>query len=323
MSTDVQTAIGTLTFDQAASTLPVPSDRKTLALKRLIARGAIATIENPTLGTVITVESMKDFVVNGSASRALREHQNMPPETLLPIFIVDGGNSNWFDLRYVKHLVDMFQTTIVSLIKQQMPPSINELAAAARFNSLEYDAVKTLSPGNMYIPADVDPRIDTKIAPQIVALIRQPIDLRQLTMARAKQQAIPFKNLGELVLVVQLQYFAMSVIRQRAVRSHLPSTIRMSDSVVAVDGFEALYASASQYGEIVIEAQDAMQKLIGTAQTYMYIPEITQGNSSWPENMQYNSIIPGSYRQYTRYISHEMILKIAETSYPRLVALSF
>jgi len=325
MSTDVQTAIGVLTFDKAASTLPVLPHQQAMALKRLIARSAIATVNNPTLGTVITVEAMKDFLTNGSAIRALREHQNMPPETLLPIFIDEGSDANWFDLRYVSHLVDSFRASIVALIQQQMPPSIKELADAARFKSPDYGAVKTLEPGNVSIAAQVDPRFDPKIAPQIVALIRQPIDLRQLTIPKARRQAIPFKNLGELVLVTNLQYFAIDIIRRRAQEALSSSAIRMSDTLVSYEGVDALYASVAQYAEIVLEAQDAMQKTIGLAYVDMQIPEVTpsviaQNQPTWPENTSFTS---QSYRRYTRYVSHEMILNIAETSYPRLIALAF
>jgi len=325
MSTDVQTTIGILTFGNAAAALPVTPERQTMALQRLIARSAITTLENPTLGTVITVEAMKDFFTNGAANRAMREHLNMPPETLLPIFVSDESDANWFDLRYVSHLVDSFQVSIVALIQQQMPPSIKELADAARFRSPDYDAVKTLEPGNVSIAAQVDPRFDPKIAPQIVSLIRQPIDLRQLTIPKARRQAIPFKNLGELVLVANLQYFAIDIIKRRASAALSPSAIRMSDSLVSYEGIDALYASVAQYAEIVVEAQKAMQNTIGLAYASMQIPEvapsvIAQNQPTWPENTSFTS---QSYRRYERFVSHEMILNIAETSYPRLIALAF
>jgi hypothetical protein len=287
-------AIGVLRFEQAAAELPAPPGQQALALKRLVARGAVPAVENATIPDAgISIDALKNFLLDGAANRAVRQSVGAPPETLLPIFL---GAGDWFDLKFLSHLAGDVQKGLVKLIGLQMPPSYDEMQAAVRLGSTKWGNAVS-KPGDTFMPAE--------LTADMQALIRRPIDVSQLTAPKGIEQAKYFRNAAEVLLVSRLQAYAYGeLIRREDQQRYLPGAPAFGGR-----GLDSLYASASVYADILSTSISAMQNSVGSTLQTLIMPDVKDGNPS--------------SRKFGMFISEAMILQAAGTSYPRLAALAF
>lgn len=297
-SATMRAAVGIMTFEQAQDQLPVPTKFAALALKRLVARGAIRNTSNATVPVGgISVDAMKSFFIDGAANRVLRDQIGAPPESLLPILLRPDGSG--FDLTFVSHFVWAFYSGVVKLINMQMPPSYGELEAAAWLDSPKWGGA-AMAAGNTSVAATV--------TPEIKALIAGPLDTRYMVNAKGISQAKNFRNAGELFLVSRLQAYVNTVLEQRedaqrfAVEEQDP-TSRGGRELVN------LYSSPEVYAAIVGAAVAAMKASIGTIIASLSMPPL--GGADGPS------------RRFAMYVSKATILQAAGTDYPRLASLAF
>jgi hypothetical protein len=291
-------AVGVLTFEQAAAMLPVGAGKNALALRRLVARGSIKAIDNPSLPQAgITVEAMKDFLINGAANRALRTTAGAPEETVLPIF--DSEGRDWFAFCWLGYLVGFVREALVAQVRLQMPPSYEEMQAALRYGNTKWGSAATAQ-GNTFVPAAA--------TNQMQEFLRLPIDTSFMTQAKGIRQAGHLRNMGEVYLVYRMQTLAYAeTLRREQEKWSKAGADYGSD--VTYRGFTAFYASPAVYAEIVQAVVAAMTDTYGEIVVDMNLPGLGE-------------VYPQA-RKFGMYVSDAEIVRMSGTDYPRLAGLAF
>jgi hypothetical protein len=268
-------ALGFLTREQAAAQLFDKRQDAALLLQRLIARGALPTVD---LGgnTLIRLEDLKTFINDFTAApgstlagvpaanaaakptrKATLLALGLPAETLFPMCTIEGT-------RFARHplawQVEEWKLALWNEVNKQLPERVPEPDGTE---------VKGQTVG-------VSMRLQAKVTPEIAALIAQ--GLPESSPLSPLVDYSMFKSMGELFSALRLQGFALDVAAQRA-RVNMGKYTRVGNQGRALEGVEGLYQSSADYVEIVNTALDQLATIpaVASGKSYPTLPGDKRG----------------------------------------------
>jgi len=288
------TDLGLRTIAEAGAVLAPyfrQNDDPTLDTQRVDARGDVETVSVAGQKR-IAVEELTRLLREGSRLAKGREAMGLPPETMSPIFPVQG---DWF-LNPLQWQADAFFGAMYGQVERQFPksldPEIIDDPVLSHLRQLDKAARGPFKPS--WRP---ELSIAAEFTPEMKALIAAPAP-SQTPPFPVTMDTSAFKNMGEFYLASRLIIFTRSVLWRR-----------QNIALGGPQGLAALYASNEAYLSIVAEA---MTEMSGTAVAV---------SKTLPQCDPAKASLPFVWTELT--VSNNLVMEAAGTNAARLAALAF